>query len=53
MMPTLYDVGGVSGILKMAAITGSTFFNLLLLRCQSVHTSFAVLADLENVGVAF
>ena len=50
---TLSDVG-VSGKLKMVYITGSTFFDLPLNpTSESVHTSFAVSADLENVGDAF
>ena len=52
-MRTLADVG-VSGKLKMAAITGSAFFDLPLTQMSmSVLTSSAVLANLENVGVAF
>ena len=46
----------MSGKLKMAAITESTFFDLPLTsmsETESVHTSSVVLADLENVGVAF
>ena len=38
----------------MADITGSKFFDLPLTpTSESVHTSSAVLADLENVGEAF
>ena len=43
-----------SGKLKMADIIGRTFFDLpLTSMSESVHTSSAVLADLENVGVVF
>ena len=52
-MWTLLDVG-VSGKLKMAALTGSAVFDLRLTPpSESVHTSPAVLVNLENVGVAF
>ena len=42
------------GKLKMAYITGSAFLALPLTpTSESVHTRFAMLVDLENVGDAF